>query len=279
MPGHQPVAWSWSEPGADVHRRADRRRRQRRRPSRRTARRWPVGSGRRGRATLTVPADQHGVEDRADPRSHPQRDPQGEHGEPDDDDDRADGDPGVPADALVQHVPRGEADVAGDDQGDPDATDDQPDDALHDPHRQRRRDRAGEGEMSCAGDGATAHVAGDGLAGRGDEGVEQALLGGSLGRRVLGMPLHADDPPVGELDAFDDVARPRRDDESGAELVDRLVVDAVPAWHVSCPSPSPSSIRRRRRCRCGGGSARAARLPMTSGRCWCSVPPRATLST
>ena len=36
-------------------------------------------------------------------------------------------------------------------------------------------------------------------------------------------------PTIGELDAFDDVACPRRDDESGAEAVDRLVVDAVPA--------------------------------------------------
>ena len=56
-----------------------------------------------------------------------------------------------------------------------------------------------------------------------------ACWAGSLRRRVLGMPLHADGPAIGQLDAFDDVTRPRRDDEPGPEPVDRLVMDAVPA--------------------------------------------------
>src|SRR5262245_29039770 len=59
--------------------------------------------------------------------------------------------------------------------------------------------------------------AGDGMARRRDEGVEESLLLRVGVGGVLGVPLHSDRPLVGKLDPLDDLVRPRRDDEPGAE--------------------------------------------------------------
>src|SRR5262245_15049712 len=73
-------------------------------------------------------------------------------------------------------------------------------------------------------DGRAPSGADRGAAG-GHERVEQPLLVAVVGGRVLGVPLHTDDPPLRQLDGLDGaVVGAAGDDQVGAEAVDRLVV-------------------------------------------------------
>jgi cytochrome P450 len=76
-------------------------------------------------------ADDDGVEQRADAGAHAQRDPQRQQREPDEHDDGADRDVRAFGDALVQHVPRRQPDVAVQDQRHPEAAEHETGDAAH----------------------------------------------------------------------------------------------------------------------------------------------------
>ena len=126
----------------------------------------------------------------------------------------------------------GEADVSGNDQGDPDPQMISPtthwairqvsDDGIA--RRTARRDLALRSPATAWGALLTywRQVGGPPRRTR-----RTGLLGRVARRCVLGMPLHSDNPAIGKLDTFDDVICPRRDDEPGPEPIDCLVVDAV----------------------------------------------------
>ena len=70
-----------------------------------------------------------------------------------------------------------------------------------------------------------------------DQRVEQALLRGVVGRGVLGVPLHGEQPTApSSSSAFDDAVVGAADDaQAVAELVDRLVVVARATVDVVAP--------------------------------------------
>lgn len=113
--GHQPIAGTGPKPGADVeaggnaveHDAAEKQRGARReRVHRRQEAERGVGSQ----------ADHDDVARRPDPGPLPQRDPGEQHRRPDDDHDPPQRQTGVPGQALVQHIPRGQTQPRGDHQ-------------------------------------------------------------------------------------------------------------------------------------------------------------------
>jgi hypothetical protein len=113
--GHQPVARSRAEAGPDVAGRGDRvdadGPRQHRHPDRqRTGRRDDV------QGLVGHQSDDDRVADRAETGTLPQRDPGQQHNAADADDNPADRHVQVPGDALMQHVPRVQAEPGPDKQ-------------------------------------------------------------------------------------------------------------------------------------------------------------------
>jgi hypothetical protein len=107
QPGHQAVAGTGAEAGPDVEAGRDAVERdpaeQQREPRRQgVRRRQDPERGVRGQA------DDHDVGRRADPRPLPQRDPRQQHHRAGQDHDPPQRQAGVPGQALVQHVPRGQ---------------------------------------------------------------------------------------------------------------------------------------------------------------------------
>ena len=101
---HQPVAGSGAETGADVHAAGQPAEQDPAEHLRNAP--WQRGAAWQQRQRhVHRAADEHDVADRAETRPLPQRDPAQQHDRPDDDRDRADRQPGVGGDALVQHVP------------------------------------------------------------------------------------------------------------------------------------------------------------------------------
>jgi len=124
QPGHQPVAGSRTQAGADVEAggdaiRHDAAHQERDSPSERPGRRQHV------EGHVDREPDHDDVADRADPGTLPQRDPQQQHQRADRDDDPAELDAGAPRDALVQHVPRVQAEAGPDHQRHADAEQDE----------------------------------------------------------------------------------------------------------------------------------------------------------
>ncbi|MDH2416420.1 MFS transporter [Nocardioides sp. CER19] len=127
--GHQPVAWSATELGADVHRRGQRAEHD-----------AAEHQGDAGRLTVGLADDREGrvgarpdderVGDRADTRLLTQRNPEQEDCEGGDDQHGPEAEPGVVNDAEVEDVPRGHAVVAADHEAEGDAVDPEPDQQL-----------------------------------------------------------------------------------------------------------------------------------------------------
>ena len=113
--GHQPVAGTGAEAGADVEPGGDAVEEDAAEQER-VARRQCVRGGQDGERGVRGQSDHHDVGRRADPGPLPQRDPGQQHRRPDDDHDPAQRQAGVPGQALVQHVPRGQPQPGGDHQ-------------------------------------------------------------------------------------------------------------------------------------------------------------------
>ena len=126
--------------------------------------------------------------------------------------------------------------------------------------------------VSCAGEAA----------GGVDEALEQRRVLGAV-RQQLGVPLHAQAEARGRVPQRLDgaVGRPRADLEAGADAVGGLVMEGVDREAVGAGQPVQERaavdvdvVRRREPL----VALEVRRASLRSGRCWCSVPPRETLS-
>ncbi|GAB3840838.1 hypothetical protein GCM10027610_049130 [Dactylosporangium cerinum] len=123
--GHQAVARAGAEPGADVEPGGDGVGEDAR-DQQAGARGEVVDGGGESEGGVGDQADHDHVADRAQAGTLPQRDPQEQDRHRDEVGDQADRDPGVPGDALVQHVPRAEAEAGPQHQREADPEEHQP---------------------------------------------------------------------------------------------------------------------------------------------------------
>lgn len=127
--GHQPVAGSGAEAGADVETGGEAVERDAA-EEQRGARYERVDRRQQAQRGVGGQADHDDVAHRADPGALAQRDPGEQHRRADDDDDPPQRQAGVPGQALVQHVPRGQAQPRGDHQRRAGAEDHEPGEQL-----------------------------------------------------------------------------------------------------------------------------------------------------
>ncbi|MCA1781616.1 MAG: hypothetical protein LC679_05380 [Intrasporangiaceae bacterium] len=142
--GHQPVAGSRSELGADVHRRREGVEDQARGHEDQTGEQ-PGRLGQPGQHRVDDETDDDGVEDGPQTGRLPQWDPEQQHRERGDDDDLAEAERDVEGEALVEDVPRHDTEGAPDEERHGDAVENEAEEQLRDASAEPPCPELGEG--------------------------------------------------------------------------------------------------------------------------------------